>query len=193
MAATIQFSDSSDSLNGLISSLNCLSCRSPCQTPHSLKSSLFSEKLFSHWKCFFASTSKKSAPRPLRSKRFASFARKFKPHNPCTTPQKLWWTLPVQSGGGVYCAVLLGSDNPYTPWSPPSNSSFRWEVLCYGWLSPREKLRPLWRNSLFFFLETLRNHPEVRCFPLEPFFEINPGILWSGIGSQWRIIAHNSG
>ena len=24
---------------------------------------------------------------------------------------------------------------------------------------------------------------ELRCFPLEPFFEINPGILCSGIGS----------
>ena len=34
---------------------------------------------------------------------------------------------------------------------------------------------------------------QVRCFPLEPFFEINPGILYSGIDSQWRLIALNSG
>ena len=25
--------------------------------------------------------------------------------------------------------------------------------------------------------------PCLKCFPLEPFFEINPGILFSGIGS----------
>ena len=27
------------------------------------------------------------------------------------------------------------------------------------------------------------NVAPIRCFPLEPFFEINPGILCSGIGS----------
>ena len=33
----------------------------------------------------------------------------------------------------------------------------------------------------------------LRCFPLEPFFEINLGILCSGIGSEQRLIALNSG
>ena len=28
-----------------------------------------------------------------------------------------------------------------------------------------------------------QEEPKIRCFPLEPFFEINPGILCSGIGS----------
>ena len=33
--------------------------------------------------------------------------------------------------------------------------------------------------------------PVVRCFPLEPFLEINPGVLGSGIRSSWPLISTN--
>ena len=38
----------------------------------------------------------------------------------------------------------------------------------------------LWTETLEFWRLKV---PNFRCFPLEPFFEINPGILCSGIGS----------
>ena len=37
-----------------------------------------------------------------------------------------------------------------------------------------------------------RESPLFSCFPLEPFFEINPGILCRGSDSSWSLIAMNS-
>ena len=59
-----QFSESGGSLNGLTSSLNCLSCRIPYQSLHSLNAlPSFGEKalLFTD-SCFAASPSPKTAP-----------------------------------------------------------------------------------------------------------------------------------
>ena len=53
-----------------------------------------------------------------------------------------------------------------------------------GRMPSQEGRLPSQSPKFMSFLEHfLQKVPNLRCFPLEPFFEINPGILCSGIGS----------